>query len=387
MSERGSSCCCCRPRGPVKVCFVAPAAYPLLRAAPGRSHGGAEVDAWMIATELAADERFEVSMIVGEYGQSAEERVGGIGVLKSPGLSRRTGALGLWRAMARADAEVYFRKGASLVTVVTAAFCRLRGRRFMFRSSNSGECDGTYIRGRMVRGRLYRWALRQAEAVFVQNRSDVQAMADSVGVPALHVPNAHRLDAAPPAAARRTVLWVGRNTPEKRPEKYVELAAAVPEQAFVMVCNRSKDGEPLAAGPRPANLEFHEHVAFAEIGRLFAEAKVLVSTSVTEGFPNTFIQAGACGTAILSVRVDPDGMLAQGGCGVRCGEDGELAPALRGMLEGERYAEFGWRAREYVREHHDLAKVVERYKAVILGGGNERSGGGCSRASSGTTCT
>ncbi len=52
-----------------RVCFVSLKAYPLFNPDISSVFGGAEVDLYMLATELANDERFEVSFIVGDYGQ------------------------------------------------------------------------------------------------------------------------------------------------------------------------------------------------------------------------------------------------------------------------------------------------------------------------------
>ena len=53
----------------VKVCFVSPKAYPLFDDKAQGVFGGAEVDLYMLGTELAADDAFEVSFIVADYAQ------------------------------------------------------------------------------------------------------------------------------------------------------------------------------------------------------------------------------------------------------------------------------------------------------------------------------
>ena len=36
------------------------------------------------------------------------------------------------------------------------------------------------------------------------------------------------------------------------------------------------------------------------------------------------------------------------------------------MLEESRYMNMGANARKYVEEHHDITKIVERYKAIFM---------------------
>ena len=48
---------------PVKICFVVLKAYPLFNPDVKSNFGGAEVDSYLLATELAKDKNFEVSFI------------------------------------------------------------------------------------------------------------------------------------------------------------------------------------------------------------------------------------------------------------------------------------------------------------------------------------
>ena len=118
---------------------------------------------------------------------------------------------------------------------------------------------------------------------------------------------------------------------------------------------------------RLENVTLINHVPFAEVQRLFDRAKVFVNTSEQEGFPNTFIQAGLGRTPIVSLRVDPDGMIERTGCGYVCSDaEKEMARAVGTLLrdEGERRRR-GSAAFDYVKERHDLAKVVEEFKGML----------------------
>ena len=54
---------------PVRVCFVIMKAYPLFNPEIKSVFGGAEVDFYNLATELAKDKNFDVSCVVADYGQ------------------------------------------------------------------------------------------------------------------------------------------------------------------------------------------------------------------------------------------------------------------------------------------------------------------------------
>ena len=63
---------------PIRVCFIAPKAYPLFNPAVKGVLGGAEVDLYFLATELAKDKNFVVTFITADYGQEETETIEGV---------------------------------------------------------------------------------------------------------------------------------------------------------------------------------------------------------------------------------------------------------------------------------------------------------------------
>jgi hypothetical protein len=66
----------------------------------------------------------------------------------------------------------------------------------------------------------------------------------------------------------------------------------------------------------PANVVILESVRPSELHNEFAGAIALLCTSELEGFPNTFLDAGCFGVPVLSLGIDPDGMITREGGGV-----------------------------------------------------------------------
>lgn len=356
---------------PVRVCFVSPKAYPLFAPAAEGVFGGAEVDLYLIGTELAKDERFEVSFITADYGQDDCEVIDDIRIIKSLDFNNNplTGAVKIWRAMRRAGAEIYVLKTPSAGVLLVTLFCLVNNKSFVYRSASARECDGTYLREHYWLGRAFAWSLRKAKAVFVQNSADKNNLAQTIGVSGEVIPNAHRLKESS-SSGRSVILWVGRSAPIKRPELFIELAERNAEHSFVMICQHAtgdKNYDRLSYyAASVSNLEFHKHIPFADIERFFSRAKVFVNTSDSEGFPNTFIQACESATPILSLNVDPDGFLEKFSCGLSCkGRPDRLNEGLKSMLEQDRYIELGRNARKYAEDNHNIEKVIEQYKEVF----------------------
>jgi len=63
------------------------------------------------------------------------------------------------------------------------------------------------------------------------------------------------------------------------------------------------------------NLTFLERVPYNEIQQYYDRSRLLVSTSEAEGVPNVMIQAAQGGAGIISLEMDPDGMIRRFGAG------------------------------------------------------------------------
>ncbi len=141
----------------IPVCFIAPKAYPLFEPENQGVFGGAEVDIFLLATELAKDKNYAVSCIVADYGQPDEEERQGVRLIRSVnfGCNPITGAVQVWKALRRANADIYFHEAASMGTVLAGAFCKLNRKRFVYRTASQRECDGRYLGDKPLVSRLF----------------------------------------------------------------------------------------------------------------------------------------------------------------------------------------------------------------------------------------
>jgi glycosyltransferase involved in cell wall biosynthesis len=355
----------------IRVCFVCPKAYPLLNPACQATFGGAEVDLYLMGTELAKDTEFEVSFVTADYGQGQREIRGNVAIFKSLTFRENplSGAWKIWRAMKKANADIYFLEAASPGVPLTAMFCRRHKKHLVYRTASMLECNGKWIRNHKILGKAFAWGLRKANAVITQNTKDQKNLLDTSGVSSVVVSNGLPI---PPvdSASKEYVLWAGRSEAVKGPRRFIELARQFPNQPFMMICSpatgdRNYDNLKEEAKTVP-QLRFIGKVPFGEMRGYFQKAKILVNTSESEGFPNAFVQAAAAGAAILSYTVNPDEFLTRYGCGLACGGDMEkLKTGLAFLLENNRYVEIGQNGRKYAEQTHDITKIIEQYKTIF----------------------
>jgi len=359
------------PQAPIKVAFVTPKAYPLFNPQVEAVFGGAEVDVYFLATELAKDQGFEVSCVVADYGQAAMETREGVRLIKSLDFNQNpiTGAKKIWDALDKTNADIYFIKTASPGVPLVAWFCKKHNKHFVYRTAHVRECDGSWLGEHPVWGRAFKWSLRNARLIFAQNKIDATKLKETIGVSSIVIPNGHRnprLDQRP----RETILWVARSAEFKQPMKFLDLAQAFPDELFTMICQKATDDrlhdQIKQRASNLKNVEFIPRVPFHQMDDYFQKAKLFVNTSDAEGFPNTFIQAARCATPILSLKVNPDNFLNRHQCG-QCADGNEkiFHQMLKDLLNPNTAQPLGQNALAYVKENHDIRIIVRQYIEIF----------------------
>ena len=332
------------------VCFVSMPIYRLL-ADPEASQfcGGAELQQLLIGRELAA-RGYPVSFVTIDHGQGPEQQLGPLRILsafnRSDGLPllrffhpRFSGVL---NALRRADADIYYVRGASHQLFPVVFHAKSSGKQVVFAGASNTDFD---LKARQVLFNVYRapyWiGLRFVDAVVAQNQHQASSAWKILGKKARIIHNG--LSSFPSEHSQaRDVLWVGNIRPKKSPERFVDLAEAFPEHPFVMVgdINDSKrypsgptTSEGRAAGVIP-NIQYTGYLPPAEVEEYYGRARVLINTSDVEGFPNTFLHAWSWGVPVLTF-VDPDSIVEKNKLGWVVKTPEEMNRVLKRVLNGE----------------------------------------------------
>ena len=116
------------------------------------------------------------------------------------------------------------------------------------------------------------------------------------------------------------------------------------------------------------NLRWLTNVPFEDTQALFAQAKVFVNTSRAEGFPNTFLQAAAGGTPVVSWSVNPEGILDRYQFGICANGDHEkfVQAVSRLATDPVLASRLGENGRRYIGECHEQAAIIAQYTELFL---------------------
>jgi glycosyltransferase involved in cell wall biosynthesis len=361
----------------IKVCFVSPFAYSLFTPEADLKFGGAEVQMYLLANELAKDEDFDVNFVVLDLGQKRKEEYNGVKVHKA--YKRGRSFLNLIRAPLKLIAtlfkicpDVVISRAAGVEVGFSCLYTKFFSKEFIYSIACDKDVDKSFFQG--LRGRIFKFGLENADYYIAQSQKQVDILERTYNREFNNIqviPNGFYLGNKD-SDSKEFILWVGSSMGLKRPEIFADLAEKFPEERLVMIMAKSK------AAPEKwkeieqrvkdiENLELIEQVPFQEIDDYFAKSKVFVSTSTAEGFPNTFLQAMIVKTPILSLNVDPDGFIEKTKCGFSC-EDSveELQEKLKQLLENKEMRErMGKNGYGYITKNHDINKNIQEWKQVI----------------------
>lgn len=364
---------------PRSLCFVSPFGYLLL--AGDRSTplaGGAEVQQATLAREFVR-RGWRVSMVSMDFGQPDSVIVDGVTVHRMYALTAGIPGLrffhprltSLWRALRRADADVYYQRIGSALTGQVAAFARVHQRNFVFAAASDMDFASGLPFIPLARDRwLYTWGIARANAVVVQSPTQRVACAAAFGHDA-HVVRSCYGHAGAPARHDGVVLWVGTLKSLKRPELFVELARRLPQYRFRMVGGNRLDSQDAreaslhALGAGLGNIEFTGFVPFVDVEAQFDGAALLVNTSVAEGFPNTFLQAWSRGMPTVSF-FDPGAQIEGRMVGTVATSIDDMAQAIDALMQSN--ADWQQRSQDAVRyfqQNFSVGAAVDAYEAVF----------------------
>lgn len=363
----------------MKICIVSPGAYPLFNHNAGETAGGAETQLYTLANALKA-RGHEVHFIVDERGLPQDvESVGGIrlhgALLRYMGGSNRY-LLPDWihfmRLLWRIDADMHLIKVPRNLLLPLALFARLRSRKAIYVGQRDVDTtrEGVLATDSRFAYWFYRWGLSMADAVVAQTEFQKGLFKKNFSKHATVIRNVVTLDKESADTTEDYILWVGNSSYRKQPELLPQLARRLPDCKFRMIMSlmgeRSSDDFIKEEASKLTNLEYIGFVPFHEIGSYYRKAKLLVSTSLSEGFPNTFLQAWQSGTPVASLHVNPDGVIDTFDLGCVSGSmDALVADIGRLTQDGNQLADMGRNALAYVDNFHSLAKSVDDYEELF----------------------
>lgn len=362
-----------------RVCFVGLDNLPVLAPEYGRlGVGGEQVQQTLLARALVR-RGFEVSMIVADLGQPDGATWSGVRTLRAYAPQAGLPVVrfvhprwtGLWSALGRAGADVYYSSCADMRVGLLAMYAARREPRprLVFRIAHDTDCEPDQLLVPYWRDRkLYEYGLKRTDVILAQSLRQQERMRANYGRDSLV---ATMLVDRPERVRDRDerdipVLWVNNIRDFKRPDLALELARHEPSVTVHMIGGTQPGFEAMFEHIRDEaaslpNLDFHGPVPYHQVNAFYERARVFVNTSDSEGFPNSYLQAWVRGTPVVAF-FDPDGIIRRQGLGLVASSLDDMRQAIRRLLEDP--AEWEAASRRcvaYMAREYDEDRILAPY--------------------------
>ncbi|SIT75488.1 glycosyltransferase family 4 protein [Pontibacter indicus] len=175
---------------------------------------------------------------------------------------------------------------------------------------------------------------------------------------------------------REYIAWLGLFQYQKNLKLLYEIATKLPQENFLIAGKESSEIDPdtiyyLGKLKELHNVQFYGFIKRDQVLPFLAKAKFLLNTSHYEGFSNTFLEAMAVGTPILtSTKVNPDAIISEYDLGIVYNDASDLVEKLK-ELQLENYKSLSTNVVEYLSSKHDykiltqeLMKFLNSHKSV-----------------------
>ena len=364
----------------LKICFIESAAYAVLDGTIGASSTGGESVQHTLLARAFAERGWQVSMISGDFGQEDGIVVDGIQVWKT--YTRTEGLPVLrflyprmyrsWRALKRANADIYFQSCAGVMTGLVARFVAQRNRKMIFRVAHDTDCiPGEELISLERDRRIYQYGLNRADLISAQSATQANALEEHHGLHSFEVDMAAEIPQDPDDTGRDIdVLWVNNFRDFKRPDLLLDVARRMPDVSFTMIGGKMQNEESLYDETRDQalaldNVDFVGGVPYGEVNAYFERARVFLNTSDSEGFPNSFLQAWVRRVPVISY-FDPDQVIAGKGLGVSVDTQNDFVAAIAGLLDDDdARQEAGQRSRKFVVDRYSPDAIAAQYEQLM----------------------
>jgi glycosyltransferase involved in cell wall biosynthesis len=363
----------------LKICFIAPNAYPLITKTKPNNVIGPDLDQVTIAEALHHD-GYEISFITYYDNDFKGKEFHNMSLIKMHDPNSKINifskVFNIWKSLKKADSDIYFHYGDFMG--LTSIFAFINGKKSVYRIGSDFFVNKGIVKEKIREFSNSKFSIRSignwidiklADAVCVQTEYQYNQLKQNYGKKGIIIKNHIKLKNYIEKKPEKFIaLWVGSIAEVKQPQLFLKLAKKLPKISFWMIGGSidQLDEKFIKCSKDLGNFKFFGAIPPSEIDEYYKKASVLINTSIFEGFPNSFIQAWMYYSPVISLNADPDGIITQKNMGFHSKSYEQLEKDLEILVENKDLRiEMGSNGRNYVFKEHDIVLIAHKYKTLI----------------------
>jgi glycosyltransferase involved in cell wall biosynthesis len=277
-------------------------------------------------------------------------------------------------AIYRFKPDIIMLEGTIDILYFFSFLSRLLNIKFVYRLASDKDADERIKnKARGIKLVLYNLGLMNSQYICTQNRYQQKKLVDKFPrkkIFTLYNPVIFQDDFFPLSKKERSyIAWTGNFRKEKNLKALYEVAVACKDMNFKIAGTETPEIDDetrrfIELLKRLSNVDFIGYIKRADINNLLSHAYALLNTSYFEGFSNTFLEAWAVGTPVIStINVNPDNIIREHSLGMIAENFSEIARCVDLLLQksDEEYNHLAQRCKKYLVENHDAQKLAKEF--------------------------
>ena len=255
-------------------------------------------------------------------------------------------------------------------SALIGVMCRLLKIKFIQRISSDIQLDERFRKEHSIVHQFFlKLGLRLAHHILCQNNYQLMIIKKKYpGKSGIKISNPLYAENQYPVGdvtSRRYIAWLGIYRYPKNLKLLFQIASLLKNEQFLIAGKESSNCDEetcyyLEKLKHLSNVKFTGFLQRADILPFLANVRFLLNTSHFEGFSNTFLEALAVGTPILSsVNVNPDSIISKNNLGIVYNDVFDLC-TQHASVTPELYQLMSENARKYVTRNHGYRFVTRK---------------------------
>lgn len=266
------------------------------------------------------------------------------------------------------DSDIYFQRGAGLISGVIAKYCMNYKKKFIFASSSTNNTNYKFIKETNFRDAyFYKYGLRNASKIVVQSFEQQEQLLKYHSLKSTIIKNILPFEVIENNDTKRDfILWVGSIGRVKQPEYLFDIAKALKNLKIVVIGGSRGDDEYFSyiinSFKKFQNIEYVGRKNRQELKEYYPKGIALINTSEREGFSNTWLEAWAHKVPVISLNVNPDNLLTKNKMGFHSKSISKMIEDIDLIQKStEIRNELGKNGLRYVQENHKPEIIFHKY--------------------------
>ena len=258
-----------------------------------------------------------------------------------------------------------------------ALWSKLNKKKFVYMVASDGETDGNHnMYKKYIFRQLIFLAFKLPDLVICQNTYEVNQIKEKFNRKKKIEILRKGMEIKPftfKENCQYDAIWIGRTTPRKRTDLFINLAKDNPQKRFIMLCIPALETDQFSkeveeAGKELKNLEVQFYVPHEKVLEYIRDSKVHILTSEVEGdLSMTTLEGSQLGVPTLSLFLDHDLLFQKFQGGKYCnGSYEELNKTFNKICaDSDLRKKLGIGAAKMIEEYYNIDKNIKKFVSIL----------------------